>query len=315
MFTLYFLPYFLMMFGVVESTLFQIVSLVLMGLGMAGIGLSIMHDANHGTFSRRPYLNKFMSYFSMETLGGSSLNWRIQHNVLHHSFTNIHGMDEDIDTIPLLRFSPNEERKSIHRFQFLYAGFFYGLMTMSWMTQKDFINLRRYNKENLLQTQGTTLKKELTKLIFFKILYYGYICAIPLIVLNINFWQWLLGFAIMHFVSGTILSYIFQSAHVMPETTFVTKETINEENSWAIHQLATTANFSNWNPLFTWYVGGLNYQIEHHLFPDISHVHYPKISKIVRSMTKEYNIPYHYHRTFGGAVWAHYKMLYSLGKA
>lgn len=317
MFSLYLLPYFLMVFGVIENPWIMLLFTGIMGVGMAGIGLSIMHDANHGAFSKYKWVNKVMS-FSMEVLGGNSTNWRIQHNVLHHSFTNVHDMDEDIAPIGLLRFSPNEPRKRIHRFQVFYAWFFYGLMTLSWMTNKDFQQLIRFHKNGLLRSQNTNLTKALTNLIICKLSYYAYIGLIPMLVMDVSWWQWFIGFFAMHFVSGSILAFVFQIAHVMPETEFLTKETYeekNEETSWARHQMMTTANFSNWNPAFTWYVGGLNYQIEHHLFPDISHIHYPRISKIVQKTAQEFGVSYHYHRTFGGAILQHLRLLHRLGKA
>lgn len=317
MFSVYLLPFFLMIFGVIENHWLMLLMSAIMGVGMAGIGLSIMHDANHGAFSKYNWLNKLMS-FSMEVLGGNSTNWRIQHNVLHHSFTNVHDMDEDIAPIGLLRFSPNEPRKKVHRFQVYYAWFFYGLMTLSWMTNKDFAQLIRFHKNGLLKSQNTNLRKSLINLITFKLCYYFYIGVLPFLVMDISWWQWLIGFFAMHFVSGSILAFVFQIAHVMPETEFMTKETYdtkNEEISWAKHQMMTTANFSNWNPMFTWYVGGLNYQIEHHLFPDISHIHYPKIAKIVKNTAKEFGIKYHYHKTFGGAIIQHLRLLNQLGKA
>lgn len=317
MFSIYLLPYFLMVFGVIESKWIMLLMSLTMGVGMAGIGLSIMHDANHGSFSNIPWVNKMMTY-SMEILGGNGLNWRIQHNVLHHSFTNVHDLDEDIRPVGLLRFSPNEPKKKIHKFQVYYAWFFYGLMTLSWMTNKDFAQLIRYKKKDLLSAQNVTYSKAMFFLIFTKLLYYVAIAVIPLVVMDISWWQWLIGFFSMHFVSGSILAFIFQPAHVIPETSFVTVENHQEENpdeSWAIHQMKTTANFENWNPILTWYVGGLNYQIEHHLFPDISHVHYPKIAKIVKTIAEKHGVPYNYHRTWGGAIFSHLRLLNRLGKA
>jgi linoleoyl-CoA desaturase len=227
MFSVYLVPYFLMVFGVIENAWLQLLGAGIMGVGMAGIGLSIMHDANHGAFSRFNWVNKVMS-FSMEILGGNSLNWRIQHNVLHHSFTNVHDLDEDIAPMGLLRFSPNAPRKKVHRFQVFYAWFFYGLMTLSWMTSKDFIQLARYHKNGLLQSQNITYRKALTQLILAKVGYYAYIALIPMLVLNISWWQWGIGFFIMHFISGSILAFVFQTAHVMPETEFLTKENISD---------------------------------------------------------------------------------------
>jgi linoleoyl-CoA desaturase len=306
-----------MIFGVIENTWLMLLLSAVMGFGMAGIGLAIMHDANHGSFSKYAWVNKVMSY-SMEILGGNGLNWRIQHNVLHHSFTNVHDLDEDIKTVSILRFSPNDPVKKIHKFQVFYAWFFYGLMTLSWMTNKDFMQLVRYKKKGLLQSQNISFKKAMTFLIIAKVAYYVAIALIPMLVMDITWWQWLIGFFTMHFVSGSMLAFIFQPAHVVPETSFMTVNDHTENNpdeSWAIHQMKTTANFENWNPIFTWYVGGLNYQIEHHLFPDISHVHYPKISKIVKSVAAKHNVPYNYHSTWAGAIFNHLRLLNRLGKA
>jgi linoleoyl-CoA desaturase len=314
--SVYFLPYILMMTGVIQSTGWMWLMSVVMGLGMAGIGLAIMHDANHGTFSKNERLNTLMCY-TLEMLGGYHTNWKIQHNVLHHSFTNVHDMDEDIDPIGLLRFSPNAPLKKIHRFQVFYAWFFYGLMTFSWMTNKDIKQIIDYNKRGLLKSQNKTLAKALRQIIISKIIYYSYVLVLPLILLDQSWWQILIGLGTIHFVCGIVLAFVFQSAHVVSDTEFINEDNfkeLNEETSWAKHQMMTTANFSNWNPLFTWYLGGLNHQIEHHLFPDISHVHYRRISKIVRKTAKEYGVPYHYHKTFGGAILNHLVLLNRLGK-
>lgn len=314
--SIYFIPYILMLTGVIQSTGWMWLMTVVMGLGMAGIGLAIMHDANHGTFSKNERINKLMSY-SLEMLGGYHTNWKIQHNVLHHSFTNVHDMDEDIAPPGVLRFSPNAPLKKIHRFQVFYAWFFYGLMTMSWMTNKDIKQILNYNKRGLLKSQNKTLGQALRQILIAKVIYYSYVLVLPLILLDQSWWQIVIGLLTIHFVCGIVLAFVFQSAHVVSDTEFINEvnfKELNEETSWAKHQMMTTANFSNWNPLFTWYLGGLNHQIEHHLFPDISHVHYRKIAKIVRKTAKEYNVPYHYHRTFGGAIINHLAFLNRLGK-
>ncbi len=289
---------------------------ILMGVGMSGVGLSVMHDANHGSYSKSRVINKLMS-FSMTLIGGSSINWQLQHNNLHHTFTNIEGHDEDIAPLGFLRFSPNSPYKKIHKFQFLYAWFFYGLMTLMWAFTKDFSQLIRYSKMDLLKVKQTTFKKELLKLIFSKIIYLGYGLFIPMLVINLPWWEVFIGFCIMHFVCGLILALIFQPAHVVEETEFleVAKEKPMVEDEWAEHQMKTTANFAPKSFLFSWFVGGLNFQIEHHLFPNICHVHYKKIAPIIKRTAKEFNLPYHSQATFFGAVISHAKLLYNLGKS
>lgn len=317
LFAIYFVPYILVMAGVLHSFWGLVLAGALMGAGMAFIGLAVMHDAVHGAFAKKNWVNKLMGY-SMEMLGGSSLTWKIQHNVLHHSFTNVDGLDEDIAPPPFLRFSPNAPKLKIHKFQVLYAWFFYGLMTLMWITSKNFMELRRYKSMNLLEAQGTTYRREMIKLVISKAVYLFYLVAIPIMFTSIVWWHWVIAFLVIHFVCGLVLAFVFQCAHVIPETEFVSGDShaeSNPESSWAVHQLATTANFETWNRALTWFIGGLNHQIEHHLFPDISHVHYPRIAKIVKQTAKEFGQPYNYHPTFAGAIVSHLRLLNRLGRA
>lgn len=316
MFIIFLGPYAILLTNHFTNTWALLGLTILMGVGMSGVGLSVMHDACHGSYSKSHVVNKIMS-FSMTLIGGSAINWQLQHNNLHHTFTNIEGHDEDIAPLGFLRFSPHSPHKKIHKFQFLYAWFFYGLMTLMWAFTKDFSQLIRYSKMDLLKVKHTTFKKELVKLIFSKIIYLGYGLVIPMIVINLPWWEVLIGFGIMHFTCGLILALIFQPAHVVEETEFLEPKDTNNavEDDWASHQLKTTANFAPKSFLFSWFVGGLNFQIEHHLFPNICHVHYKKIAPIIKQTAKEFNLPYHSQPTFLGAVISHAKLLYSLGKS
>ncbi len=312
MITLYVAPLVLMITGVISNVWLVMLMWVLMGLGMSGIGLSIMHDANHGSYSKNKHVNRYLGYL-LNIIGGYHHNWKIQHNVLHHSFTNVEGHDEDIDT-NLMRFAPGQERKPVHKFQLFYAPFLYSLMTVYWCSVKDFGQIIRYKKKDLLASQGITFKGALTAIIFNKIWYAGIFIALPIIFIPLAWWQIIIGFFVMHFVCGLLLALIFQPAHVIEETSFFTPSTEGSvENNWAIHQIKTTANFARKSIFFSWFVGGLNYQIEHHLFPNICHVHYKKISKIVKETTKEYGLPYYEHKTFFAAVKSHFTLLHKLG--
>ncbi|MGB0137377.1 MAG: fatty acid desaturase family protein [Flavobacteriales bacterium] len=309
--TLYLAPLVLMLTGVTASVWWNMVMWVLMGLGMSGIGLSIMHDANHGSYSRKQNVNKALGWL-LSFVGGFPMNWRIQHNVLHHSFTNVEGHDEDIE-LNAMRFSPSQKRRWVHRFQLFYAPILYSIMTLYWMSVKDFDQIFRYKKKDLLKSQGYTFKKALSQVIVTKLLYFFVLIVLPLWLIDLPWWQSLLGFVAMHLICGLILALIFQVAHVIEETEFVKTETGSLENNWAIHQMKTTANFANRSRVFSWLIGGLNFQIEHHLFPNICHVHYRKISKIVQETAREFNVPYHHHRTWAGALKSHFKVLHQLG--
>jgi linoleoyl-CoA desaturase len=315
MLAFYFTPYFLLLFGNFSSPVMLGLS-ILMGIGMSGIGLSVMHDANHGSFSNKSIINTIFSY-SMTIIGGSRITWQLQHNNLHHTFTNIEGHDEDIAPPGFMRFSPHSEHKKIHKFQYLYAWFFYGLMTLMWVTTKDFTQLLRYNKMGLLKIKKTTLGKEMVKVALSKLFYLTYTLVIPIIVIqDFAWWQVLIGFCIMQFTCGLILALIFQPAHVIPDTSYpLPTETGNIENDFAIHQMHTTANFAPNNKILSWFVGGLNYQVEHHLFPNICHIHYAKIAPILKETAKEFGVPYYSNETFTKAVFEHARLLKNLGKA
>lgn len=312
MVALYFTPLILMITGIIQSYGMMYFMWVLMGLGMSGIGLSVMHDANHGAYSKNKNVNAAMG-FLLNFLGGWHVNWKIQHNVLHHSFTNIHEHDDDIAK-PIIRFSPNQEKKPMHKFQVIYAPMLYSIMTLFWIVLKDFEQIKRYNEKGLLEKQGYTPFKAISIVAFHKIWYMVLTLGLPIYLTGFSIGSLVLGFIMMHLICGLILAAIFQPAHVIEETSFFkVDERGSVENNWAIHQLLTTANFANEARALSWFVGGLNYQIEHHLFPHVCHVHYRDLSKIVKTTAAEFDIPYYEHKTFYGAVKSHMTLLYKLG--
>ena len=286
----------------------------IMGIGMAGVGMSIMHDANHGAYSSNKTVNSVIGSV-LYLLGGSPYNWKLQHNILHHTYTNVTHMDEDIADKPMLRFSPHTEVKKVHKYQWLYAFFFYGITTLYWVTAKDFVQFGRYIKNGVANNTKAEIRNIWIELIVSKLLYFAFFFFVPIYFFNIPFGEVLGGFLLMHFVAGTTLTVIFQLAHSVEETTHpMPNENGIIENDWAIHQLNTTVNFSRNNKLLSWYIGGLNFQVEHHLFPRISHIHYPQLSNIVKATCEEYNIPYLEQKTFGGALKSHINYLQELGK-
>ncbi len=313
MVALYFTPYFLMILGVVTNIWLIALSWMFMGLGIAGIGLSIMHDANHGAYSKNDRVN-FVIGRIINLVGGYAPTWKIQHNILHHTYTNIHGYDEDVSpAVSLLRFSPRDKYIPIHRFQFIYAWFFYSLMTLMWMTTKDFQQLFRYKKMGLTKTENIKFSKLMVELVWTKLVFYIYVIVLPILLIDIPWWATILFILMMQLIAGFILAIVFQPAHVVPETAFPEPVDLTIENNWAIHQLETTSNFAPKSRILYWLVGGLNYQVEHHLFPNICHVHYKTLSKIVKTTAEEYGVPYYSEPTFFSALRSHGKMLRKLG--
>ncbi|MCV9385971.1 fatty acid desaturase family protein [Reichenbachiella ulvae] len=314
MMSLYFGPYALIISGVFSGVFANLTMIFLMGLGLAGIGLCIMHDGNHGAYANKRWINVVIGY-TLNLIGANAFNWKVQHNVLHHSYTNVSDADEDVSQKGPLRFSPHEKWKWYHRYQFIYAWFLYGFMTLLWMFFKDFGQLLRYQRMGWIRYQKSNAWKEWGILITTKVIYFSYIFIIPLLVTPWVWWQVIVGILIMHYITGFLLAIIFQPSHVIEGSEFP-KPDINHSlnDNWAIHQLKTTTNYANKSRWFTWFVGGLNFQIEHHLFPGICHVHYPKISGIVRSTASEFGFPYKRVSTFAKALEGHIKLLKRLGK-
>jgi linoleoyl-CoA desaturase len=312
MLAIFSVPLIIVNLGLVGSPLILFTLYIVSGLGMAGIGMGIMHDANHGSYSKNRKVNKVMGY-TMNLIGANATLWKIKHNVLHHTFTNINEIDDDLNVPFVLRFSPHAKRYWLHRFQHIYVWFFYGLSTLLWVTTKDFRNLAEFKRKGYLE--GKVYSKELLKLTGWKLLYYSYALILPLIMVPLAPWIIILAFILKHFIMGVSISTVFQTAHVMPGSEFP----LPDENGliasdWNIHQLATTSNYSPRSRFFSWFIGGLNFQIEHHLFPNICHIHYKKISGIVAETASEFGIPYNTRRTFVDAILDHAKMLRQLGQ-
>ncbi len=285
----------------------------LLGFVFASIGFSIMHDANHGSYSTRPMLNDFLG-LSANALGASAFFWKQKHNILHHTYTNVDGLDDDIAKSPIIRQCESQKWVPAHKVQHLYLLPIYSLSSIFWIFFMDFA---KYFSRKI---NGTAAWKLSTRnhLIFWltKVLYLTFYIVLPIMVWG--FLPWVVGFLVLHAVMGLTLSLVFQLAHVVENTEFEhvpLDQTKHLETAWAEHQLKTTSNFAMKNKVISWFVGGLNFQIEHHLFPRVSHVHYPAISKIVMAKCAEYNLPYNKYDTMTQALFSHFRVMKSLGKS
>lgn len=312
MLAIYIVPFVLIMTTPMILSI-AILMVILMGIGMAGVGMCVMHDGVHGSYSKKDWVNN-LAGATMFLLGSSVLNWKIQHNVLHHTYTNIEGNDEDIAVRGPIRLSEHAPLLKTHRFQYIHAFFFYGLMTIFKLT-KDFAQLARYNKAGLTRQHHSNAGIEYIKMIAVKLLYLFVFIGLPILFTTFSWWQVLIGFFIMHWVGGLIMSAIFQMAHVVEGAVqpLPNAEGIIE-TEWAVHELRTTSDFARNNLFFNWYAGGLNFQIEHHLFPNICHVHYRSIAPIVENTAKQFGFVYNLKPTFADALASHIRRLKELGK-
>ncbi len=289
----------------------RILSSLFFGFILACIGFNVMHDANHGSYSSRKWVNKALG-LTLNALGGNSFIWKQKHNIIHHTYTNIDGIDDDIAKSPFIRMCDSQQWVPAHRIQHLYTPFLYALSSMIWILFQDF---EKYFSRKIVDTPLAKMTAA-DHMIFWisKILYLGFYIALPIALMG---WQsWVAFFLCMHIGLGLTLSLVFQLAHVVQETEFdaVNLDPKRIENEWAIHQVKTTANFAPDNRIILWLVGGLNYQIEHHLFPRVSHIHYPALSRLVQEECAAFSIPYHNMPTFRSAVISHFRFIRLLGK-
>lgn len=292
-------------------TVWAILECILLGCIAAAIGFNVMHDGAHGSFSRYKWINSMASNFA-NFLGASQYMWKMKHNVIHHTYTNIHGVDDDIEARPLLRLCDEQPRYKIHRYQHFYFWAAYSLLYIYWIFVTDY---KKYFSGKI----GSTPLRKMTLKEHFSFWYYKAAHAFIFVALPIymvGFTPWLIGFLSMGLVAGFVLSIVFQLAHTVEHTHFPLPNdaTGKMEDEWAIHQVKTTANFATRNKVVSWLVGGLNFQIEHHLFPKISHVHYPAISKIIKKACQDYGIPYIEYPKVRLAVASHVSYLKQLGK-
>jgi len=294
-----------------QSWTIILLSAFLLAQGLVLVGFNIMHDSVHGSFSKSRVLNKILGY-TLNLLGGSQRLWYHKHNVLHHTYTNIAGVDTDLESDGLLRLSPNQPWRPWHRLQIIYALPMYSLLTISMVFITDYTKFFS-NRIGPYKLPKPTISESI---LFFitKLLYFFYALALPMFFHPVLYV--IGGFLLVHAILGLTMSVVFQLAHTVEENDFPVAQIPENiiENEWAIHQVETTANFSPKSRFANWYMGGLNFQIEHHLFAKISHVHYRKISKIVKQTCQDFGVSYTSYPTMMEAFRTHMRFLKDMGK-
>lgn len=284
---------------------------VSMGLSLSAVGFSIQHDGGHGAYSRHRWVSR-LAAFALDLCGGSSYMWHHKHNVLHHTYPNVEGADDDISQAPWLRLSRADELRSFHRHQHWYSWALYGVIPPKWILVDDFVRMftQRAAARRIPPPKGKTL----ATLLLGKVLAYSWLIVIPLAVHGPSLGL-LAVYMTIAWVWGVTLATAFQLAHCTETAEFAPWPVTGEPLAypWAEHQLATTVDFAQDSWLVTWFIGGLNYQIEHHLFPKVCHLHYPAISKIVREVCEEQGIEYRVHPSMLAALRAHIVYLKRVG--
>lgn len=282
-----------------------------LGLAMAGCGFNIQHDGGHQAYSEHKWMNK-LAALTLDLLGGSSYVWARKHNAIHHSYGNITGHDDDINLGVFGRLSPHQKRLGFHRLQHIYLWILYGFLPFKWQFYGDFRHVLtgRIGDHRIVRPSGWNL-------IAFaggKIIFFSLALAIPLVIHP--WWIVLPCFLLASFIQGLVLSVVFQLAHCVDAAEFPMPhpDTGRMEAAWAVHQVNTTVNFACDSRLLPWFLGGLNFQIEHHLFPRVCHIHYPALSHIVRKTCEDFQLRYSTHDTLTAGVISHFRWLRQMGQ-
>jgi linoleoyl-CoA desaturase len=305
--------YVFLVFFTPENHWLSLAVCALMGINMAAIGFNVMHDGAHGSYSSKKWINDAMGYV-LNLLGGNVELWKQKHNNNHHSFTNIEGMDDDIDLKPLMRVSPSQKKHWMHRFQHIYGLFLYGLTYLSWVYWNDFKKYFSGKIADFTKTKKMTAKDHFN-IWGSKLLYVSVFVVLPIFI--VGFLETIIGYLVLAFVCGLMIAIVFQLAHIVEDAHFIAMDNpkLDMDTEWAVHQINTTSNFATKSKFLNWLLGGLNFQVEHHLFPRISHVHYPQINKLVKETCEEYKVDYREYPTMFSALKSHLVHLKNMGVA
>ena len=301
--------YILILFSGIDNTM-KLALCFFHGIAITGIGFNISHDCSHNAYFRKNKYNSLLSY-SMDLVGSNSYMWDLKHNKAHHIYTNIESFDEDITGSYLLRLSPHAPFHKVNRLQYIYAWPLYCLIYFYIVWVYNFVQFRAHRFGPFVQIKHPA--KEWVKLIGWKLFYLFYAVIFPIYWLKLSVMEFLIGYGIVCATAGFLLGVTFYLAHCVENCfEFPLPDKDEIKNSWARHQMETTSNFARENKFITWFCGGLNFQVEHHLFPEICSIHYSKISKIVHKVSKNHNVPYKYYSGLWPALKAHYQVLKKL---
>jgi linoleoyl-CoA desaturase len=281
---------------------------VLGGLAQTFLLLNIAHDSNHNAISSVPSINKTLNYV-FDICGISSYMWRILHHRGHHSCINLQGEDDALTGRGIFRFTPHEPRARWHRFQHLYALFFYAMFSLDYVFVRDFECFFFPTHDYLKSAKHPV--KEYAILFAGKAFYFTYMLILPVVLLRRSPLLVAAAFVLVHLIVGLSVSLVFQTTHTIDSTYFPLSR--NEFDNSVYHIFATTADYATSNPVVSWLAGGLNHHIAHHLCPYVCHTHYAPLTRIVRETAEEFRIPYRQHPTMTRAIWHHLILLKQLG--
>jgi linoleoyl-CoA desaturase len=281
---------------------------LLSGLAQTFLLLNIAHDSNHNAISSVPSVNKLLNYV-FDVCGINSYMWRILHHRGHHSCINLQGEDDALSGRGIFRFTPHEPRAPFHRFQHIYALFFYALFSLDYVFLRDFECFFFASHDYLKAARHP--KREYAILFAGKGFYLTYMLILPVLVLGKSPLLVAVSFLLVHLIVGLTVSLVFQTTHTIDSTYFPADR--SEFDNGVYHIFATTADYATGSPLVAWLAGGLNHHIAHHLCPFVCHTHYASLTRIVKETAEEFGVPYRQHPTMIRAIVHHLILLKQLG--
>ena len=292
----------------------RVAFMLLLVVSLVATATSVMHDGNHGAFSTSTRVNRIAGW-SSDLLGGSSYLWRFKHNRLHHGNTNVVGYDLDIDQVPFARLAPQQPWRRWHRWQHLYMWVLYGFLTIRWLLIADFATLIR-GRQGTHPLPKQPRRRDVALIVFGKMLHVAWALVLPMFF---HPWWGVLGFYLVaSWLVGFLLANFFQLAHCVERAEFFTADAPRRGADFDLHQLRTTVDIRCRIPIVAgfvhWWMGGLDYQVEHHLAPKLPHTIYPLVAPRLEAACAERGVTYRTHPSVIEAVRSHARWLRTMGR-
>lgn len=283
---------------------------LLMGISILLTAFNVSHDAAHGVAVKSKFWNKVLFQLSFNLQGNNAYVWGKHHNESHHLYTNVEGSDIDILNNPIFRMTATQKLKWFHKFQWLYAPIIYLFYSLNWFLVRD--------TALLFNVSSRTIKInipifEAIKLLFFKLLYIGYMIVLPALILPFGWKLVLLAFVLNHFLVSILFISVLGISHV---SDYVSHPLTNDKNeldmSWPTLQMCTSVDYNVDSKFFNWTLGGFNAHALHHLLPNVCHVHYLKLLPIFSETAKKHGIV-HMEMPYLESLKAHFRQLKVMG--
>lgn len=282
------------------------IAFLFLGLSLLLIGINFSHDAAHNCLTGNKKLDSLILDISFGLQGINPYLWKIRHNHSHHPFPNIYGYDSDLDITKLLYQNPYQKKHWLHRYQHLYAPLLYMLSSIIWIFYTDFKFFLKKEHANLSSINHSKL--EWWKLVFAKLFYLTYLIVFPVLFGKLQLLTVLISFVIMHLLLSLFLTLTFFISHHVMETQYYEVENNKLNISWVEQQIASTLDFHAESKVANFFFGGFNAHVAHHLFPEVCHIHYPVLTKLIKESLNNHKVKYK-SLSFGRAISSHFSLL------